>query len=271
MAKRKPIPKEVQDELLFQSGRRCCLCYGLKHDLSVKPYGQIAHLNRNPDDNTLDNLVYLCVDHYSQVDGREGQSPVYTLGEIKRYRRGLYAEIEAVRRRGAWPTGVEVLYLSIVHPLEPVPGLAGRGIQLVDADQQLYLSLYFRTSLYHGMGLPQNAGKWLYIEAHMRPALMLRVPVRAWNDHEADGLVHFLRAGGAGQDLHGERLNNDDLSTGDYLYLWQEDGEFRLILSVFAPSQAGIALQARLTAEAAGALADYLEEVGFVEHAQPIG
>ena len=39
------------------SGRRCCLCYGLKGDFSVKR-GQLAHIDSNPSNCLIDNIAY---------------------------------------------------------------------------------------------------------------------------------------------------------------------------------------------------------------------
>ncbi len=89
MAKRKRIPKETQTQLLVQSRRRCCLCFGLNQDLAEKR-GQIAHLDGDSSNNQLDNLAYLCIPHHDQYDSRTSQSKGLTVDEVKAYREQLY-------------------------------------------------------------------------------------------------------------------------------------------------------------------------------------
>jgi hypothetical protein len=93
MAKRKPVPKEIETQVLEQSRRRCCLCFGLDRDLAQKR-GQIAHLDGDPSNNTLDNLAYLCIDHHDQYDSRTRQSKGFTIDEVKRYRDQLRQALE---------------------------------------------------------------------------------------------------------------------------------------------------------------------------------
>lgn len=59
--------------------------------------GQIAHLDRNPANNELDNLAWLCFDHHDQYDSRTSQSKGLTIGEVKRYRGQLYQAVEEMR------------------------------------------------------------------------------------------------------------------------------------------------------------------------------
>lgn len=92
MAGRKKTPSEIETQVLSESGRRCCLCYGLNSDFKIQK-GQIAHLDRNPANNDLDNLVFLCLDHHDAYDGRTSQSKGYTIHEVKWYRSVL---VEAV-------------------------------------------------------------------------------------------------------------------------------------------------------------------------------
>lgn len=93
MAKRRPtIPTTTQTELLTQSRRRCCLCFGLKSDIEVKD-GQIAHLDRNPSNNRLDNLAWLCLPHHDDYDSIRRQTKRLTPEEVKAYRAKLYEQL----------------------------------------------------------------------------------------------------------------------------------------------------------------------------------
>lgn len=101
MAKRRPpIPTTVQTELLTQSRRRCCLCFGLNRDIEVKD-GQIAHLDRNPVNNRSDNLVWLCLSHHDDYDSVRRQTKRLTLEEVKSYREKLYSQLAALLSNGA--------------------------------------------------------------------------------------------------------------------------------------------------------------------------
>jgi hypothetical protein len=103
MGKRKPIPKRDQDELLILSARHCCLCYGLDGDLDRKK-GQIAHVNQDPADNRLENLVWLCLDHHDEYDARTSQSKGLTPGELVVYLERLYREVESWSSTGKLPS-----------------------------------------------------------------------------------------------------------------------------------------------------------------------
>lgn len=93
MAKRRPsIPKVIQRELLTQSMRRCCLCFGLNHDIAQKE-GQIAHLDRKCSNNRLDNLAWLCLPHHDDYDSVRRQTKRLTSEEVKVYRSKLYDQL----------------------------------------------------------------------------------------------------------------------------------------------------------------------------------
>jgi hypothetical protein len=53
--------------------------------------GQLAHLNRDPSDSRFENLVWLCLNHHDEYDGRTSQSKGLTSPEVKVYRDQLYA------------------------------------------------------------------------------------------------------------------------------------------------------------------------------------
>jgi len=101
MAKRRPpIPTKVQTELLTQCRRRCCLCFGLKADIEVKE-GQIAHLDRNPSNNRLENLAWLCLHHHDQYDSIRRQTKRLTLEEVKLYREQLNFQLISLLSKNA--------------------------------------------------------------------------------------------------------------------------------------------------------------------------
>jgi hypothetical protein len=86
---RKPTPPVIEQEVLRLCRRRCCLCYGLSNDLTVKQ-GQIAHLDRNPANFELGNLAFLCLFHHDQYDTRTSQSKRLTESEGRYFRQTLH-------------------------------------------------------------------------------------------------------------------------------------------------------------------------------------
>ncbi|WP_166240906.1 hypothetical protein [Paenibacillus turpanensis] len=93
MSSRKKIPQDVETDVLIKSKRRCCLCFGIQNDLDEKN-GQIAHIDKNRDNNNFDNLAFLCFNHHDKYDAVTSQSKNYTKNEVKRYRDDLYGYYE---------------------------------------------------------------------------------------------------------------------------------------------------------------------------------
>lgn len=91
-AQRPAIPITIQVKLLTQSRRRCCLCFGLESDTEEKE-GQIAHLDHNPTNNSLENLAWLCLFHHDQYDCIHRQAKGITINEVKEFRAQLYCQL----------------------------------------------------------------------------------------------------------------------------------------------------------------------------------
>ena len=85
---RTKIPSGTQTDVLVQSRRRCCLCYGLNRDTGIKE-GQIAHLDKKNSNNELDNLAFLCFEHHNSYDSIPSQSKGIQPSEVKSYRQQL--------------------------------------------------------------------------------------------------------------------------------------------------------------------------------------
>jgi hypothetical protein len=92
MSNRPKIPPQIEAAVLVKSGRRCCLCFGLHHDLTIKR-GQIAHVDRNRTNNDEKNLAFLCFDHHDEYDSTTRQSKGLTQLEVVTYRQRLYEAI----------------------------------------------------------------------------------------------------------------------------------------------------------------------------------
>jgi hypothetical protein len=86
---RKKLPAAVETQVLTLSKRRCAICFGISSNIDEQR-GQIAHLDGDPNNNSVGNLVYLCLDHHDQYDSKTSQSKNYTKEEIKMYREQLY-------------------------------------------------------------------------------------------------------------------------------------------------------------------------------------
>lgn len=61
-------------------------------DRDAERPGQIAHLNRNPRDHRLENLVWLCLEDHDAFDSTS-QSKGLTIAEVKECRRRLYERL----------------------------------------------------------------------------------------------------------------------------------------------------------------------------------
>jgi len=104
MARRVRISLPVQTEVLTKSRRRCCICFGLNRDESIKK-GQIVHLDGDPNNNDIDNLAFLCLDHHDELDSSTSQSKGLSAIEVKGYREELY------RKFSFWGAGISQHHL----------------------------------------------------------------------------------------------------------------------------------------------------------------
>ena len=273
MATRRRTPPDTETEVLIRSGRRCALCHGLDGDLGIKT-GQIGHVDRNPANSAFDNLVFLCLEHHNSYDSVSRQAKGITPQELKTYRDKLYDGIDAGREeKRAIPLtapSADVPCLQFSSDLDPSPAIPYQGIRLTDKDPSslvhpsLIVDFRFKKSRYFGQIPIDDNEKWVYVEANVRPALNLRIQVRAWNQRDTEGLMQALGPGGKGYDLHGPTPQGNDEHPGDYLLVWEEANEKRMLVSTFTATKAGISAHARLAQTQAAALADYLKRMGFL-------
>ncbi|MDD4870596.1 MAG: hypothetical protein PHR77_08545 [Kiritimatiellae bacterium] len=94
---RQKAPQQIELQILLRSRRRCAMCFGLEGS-TAEVKGQIAHLDRNPDNNDPDNLEYLCLRHHDAYDSKHTQAKNYTPEEVKHFRSLLqkYLETELI-------------------------------------------------------------------------------------------------------------------------------------------------------------------------------
>ena len=87
--RRAKLPSNLAASILLRSARRCCLCFGLHLDETVKS-GQIAHLDHDANNHTDGNLAFLCLQHHDEYDSSTSQSKGLSIKEVKAYRQALY-------------------------------------------------------------------------------------------------------------------------------------------------------------------------------------
>lgn len=90
---RKVVPKGIQAQILLKSKRRCAFCFGLNNDIQIKD-GQIAHIDRNNQNNNEENLAYLCLYHHNEYDSIKSQSKNLTEYELLEYKTKLERYME---------------------------------------------------------------------------------------------------------------------------------------------------------------------------------
>ncbi len=87
--KRKKIPDTAADEVMFKADLLCCVCEKRGH--------QIHHIDNDPSNNDLDNLVLLCFEHHDEVTHQGGLSRRLSPSLLQNYRNSLYRKVEAKR------------------------------------------------------------------------------------------------------------------------------------------------------------------------------
>lgn len=280
------FPESLKEQVKNKANRTCCWCQDRTNPVEVHHIRPEA--DGGPD--TEDNAAPLCSNCHTLL----GANP--TLRKEIKGRRDLWYEMceKTLNPQFGWPIGLDVPLLDFNQPIPSTSAMPFEGIQLTDRNSTddhnpplLYLSIYFKKGRYFGPSTLWDNEKWLLCEANMRFAFNLRIQVRAWNDRDVLELMRFLTKGnekylpeflrGAddkrlepfrqswrGWSLQGPLPDNKD-GAGDYLYIWREDEENRLIMSTFTPTCAGVSIHARLSDRMIEALAEYLETSGFVE------
>jgi hypothetical protein len=75
--------------------------------------GQIAHLDRNNENSSESNLVFLCLEHHDEYDGKTSVSKALREDEVRHWRDELYREME-YRFRTIKRHGFDVAFVGIV-------------------------------------------------------------------------------------------------------------------------------------------------------------
>jgi hypothetical protein len=90
---RRSLPPEDEAKVLERCRRRCCVCFVLDRDASEKK-GQLAHLDKDRSNNTIDNFVYLCFHHHDTYDSTTSQSKNLTEHEARLHQAKLHQAVE---------------------------------------------------------------------------------------------------------------------------------------------------------------------------------
>ena len=91
---RKDFPDVVQVAVVTRCRRKCAMCFALDNDRDEKR-GQLAHIDRNHSNNTMENAAYLCLKHHDLYDTSYSQSKRYLPDELREYQRTLWASLES--------------------------------------------------------------------------------------------------------------------------------------------------------------------------------
>lgn len=95
MGERKYIPAKVQTNVQTNSAGRCVICYGTgKCTDPMYPNVQIAHIDKDNENNQEDNLALLCIHCHNLYDSTLRQGKNYTAGAIKTWRKKLYDDVQ---------------------------------------------------------------------------------------------------------------------------------------------------------------------------------
>jgi len=100
LPKRKSFPRDVETAVLTKCRRRCAFCFVLENDITAKP-GEIAHIDRDPSNASLENAAYLCMGHHDEYDSTPSQTKGLTPDELREHQAMLYEFLSA---SGPWPS-----------------------------------------------------------------------------------------------------------------------------------------------------------------------
>src|SRR5688572_5128365 len=186
--RRTTIPEKIQTELLRLSRRRCCLCFGLKRDIEQKE-GQIAHLDRNPRNNALENLVWLCLSHHDEYDTVRRQTKRLTTGEVASYRDELYQKLSELTAAGSEDNEPENdAALRVMHRYSFADDAAAKVItaEILTRIEQIYqfFRLYEREwrnlQKFEISGLTEQQADASYTRLDKELREKLRLPTGVW-------------------------------------------------------------------------------------------
>lgn len=91
MSERKKLVDTIASQVMIDCKRRCAICVGINQDRESKR-GQIAHIDRNRQNNKYANLAFLCIPHHDDYDTVPRQSKSWSPHELRHYKNLVVAE-----------------------------------------------------------------------------------------------------------------------------------------------------------------------------------
>jgi hypothetical protein len=263
-----PFSESTKSIIKKRANFTCCWCNDRLQKVEVH---HIVPQEKNGSD-TEDNGAPLCANCHTAY----GDNPKYQK-EI-RARRDHWYETCQRRLEFAWSPNLHTPRLEISEYLEPseektLLGTTVRegwaSLQLRcqtenDGTSPLKISIGYHPELTSGYDFPRR----LSIGIEMPFGLNLSLGVLATNNWDINGFMRTLRNAKDIWMLRSHPVHAGEENSGiqirDYFTILRMDsGENRLIMSMFLPTEARIAIRARFTDPVAVALAEYLESKGF--------
>ena len=99
---RKKISADTEHSVLVKCLRRCAMCFALNQNTNVVA-GQIAHIDRDNTNDSLQNLVYLCLPHHNDYDSTFSQTKRWTVNEVIHFRDQLHLYVTAITQNTVPP------------------------------------------------------------------------------------------------------------------------------------------------------------------------
>ncbi|MFC1936902.1 hypothetical protein ACFLYP_04485 [Chloroflexota bacterium] len=261
--KRAHTPREIETEVLSKSARRCCLCYRLHSDFEIKR-GQIAHIDKDPNNPKFNNLAFMCLEHHDEYDSRTSQSKNYTQDEVKNYRGELYTKVEELRDQ-ILIGSASILDNPILSETDSFPPLVEgevEGLVLMSNNEIPRIIFHFRQSRYYASTKIDDGEKWLVVNAVVNGGYSMRVNVAAWTDRD---WLEFMNV------LHGNREAWSLQSGGqgrDSLTIRNRDNTLEIIINAVTESFSLFTASFDITEDAKDQLYEYLLNSGFVNQEQ---
>lgn len=120
---RPKIPQKTVDELMFETDHTCSIC-----QKKGKPV-HINHIDGNPSNNKISNLIVLCLEHHDEVSRKSPIGKGYSAGELRKYKN--YWEYQVKKRRGLIPSPKKP-----TRSLSPIEDTITEVLSLPDGDKR---------------------------------------------------------------------------------------------------------------------------------------
>ena len=248
----------------------CCWCQNRQH--KVEAHHIIPRKDSGPD--TEDNAAPLC----SNCHTNYGNNPDFRK-EIKA-RRDYWYETCLKRLEFSWSPSLHIPLLDRHEYLIPQTEKTTKGTNVREGEPRLQLmsqkvdngiSPLQISVCYKPPPIIRPYPKTLSITAEIPFGFLLSIEVCALSDWDLLGFIETLRNKKDIWMLRGYPIPNrsDDpvFQPRDYLFITRmNDGENRMIIGAYMPTQARVAIRARFTDSTSIAIADYLEKEIFLNH-----